>query len=131
MIKFFSRFKIIFYLVNLVLIILYIFPGSLLGFIVYDDIKIQPQITADIVISSNHFYVFVLMSFLGIFTFYDLKKINSLFIYLIFLSVILELSHMIIPNRSFQWSDLFGNLVGVIIVFFINILIKKYGIFQK
>jgi len=131
MIKFFSRFKIIFYLVNLVLIILYIFPGSLLGFIVYDDIKIQPQITADIVISSNHFYVFVLMSFLGILTFYDLKKINSLFIYLIFLSVILELSHMIIPNRSFQWSDLFGNLVGVIIVFFINILIKKYGIFQK
>ena len=131
MIKFFSRFKIIFYLVNLVLIILYIFPGSLLGFIVYDDIKIQPQITADIVISSNHFYVFVLMSFLGILTFYDLKKINSLFIYLIFLSVILELSHMIIPNRSFQWSDLFGNLAGVIIVFFINILIKKYGIFQK
>ncbi len=131
MIKFFSRFKIIFYLVNLVLIILYIFPGSLLGFIVYDDIKIQPQITADIVISSNHFYVFVLMSFLGILTFYDLKKINSLFIYLIFLSVILELSHMIIPNRSFQWSDLFGNLVGVIIVFFINILIRKYGIFQK
>ena len=131
MIKFFSRFKIIFYLVNLVLIILYIFPGSLLGFIVYDDIKIQPQITADIVISSNHFYVFVLMSFLGILTFYDLKKINSLFIYLIFLSVILELSHMIIPNRSFQWSDLFGNLTGVIIVIIFYILINKYGFFKK
>ena len=131
MIKFFSRFKIIFYLVNLVLIILYIFPGSLLGFIVYDDIKIQPQITADIVISSNHFYVFVLMSFLGILTFYDLKKINSLFIYLIFLSVILELSHMIIPNRSFQWSDLFGNLIGVIIVILLNNLINKYDLFKK
>ena len=33
---------------------------------------------------------------------------------------------MIIPERSFQWSDLFGNLCGVIVVILIRNLISKY-----
>jgi len=37
MIKFFSKFKIIFYSINFFLILLYLFPGSLLGLIIYED----------------------------------------------------------------------------------------------
>jgi hypothetical protein len=43
----------------------------------------------------------------------------------------LEIFHLVIPERSFQWSDLFGNLIGVFIVILIKILISNYGIFKK
>ena len=131
MIKLFSKFKIIFYCINFILIFLYLFPGSLLGLIIYDDKKIQPQITPDFVISSNHFYVFVFISLIGFFSFVKPKQIKILTFYLIFLSIFLEISHLIIPERSFQWSDLFGNLLGVIIVIFIKNLINKYGSSEK
>ena len=131
MIKFFSKFKIIFYFINCILIFLYLFPGSLLGLIIYDNKKIQPQITPDFVISSNHFYVFVFISLIGFLSFVKPKQIKVLTFYLIFLSVFLEILHLIIPERSFQWSDLFGNLLGVVIVIFIKNLINKYGSSKK
>ncbi len=131
MIKFFSTYKIIFYLINFFFIFLYLFPGSLLGIALYGDKRIQPQITNDFIISSNHFYVFVLISIIGFLTFIKLKQINYLILYLVLLSIILEIFHLIIPSRSFQWSDLFGNFFGVIIVILANNLIKKYGVFKK
>ena len=128
---FFSKFKIIFYFLNVILIFLYLFPGSLLGIIIYDNKKIQPQLTPDFFISSNHFYVFTLISIIGFLSFIKKKHIRLLTIYLILLSIILETFHLIIPERSFEWSDLLGNLLGVFIVIISNILIKKYGYFKK
>ena len=129
--KFFSRYKIIFYFSNILSIILYLYPGSLLGWIIYDNKSIQPQITPDFVISSNHFYVFVLISIIGFLTFANSKKNILLILYLIFLSVTLEIFHLVIPERSFQWPDLFGNLLGVIVVILLNNFINKYGRFKK
>tara|TARA_B100001142_G_scaffold310406_1_gene343859 strand:- start:1116 stop:1511 length:396 start_codon:yes stop_codon:yes gene_type:complete len=131
MINFFSRFKIIFYLINFCLVFLYLFPGSLIGLIIYDDKKIQPQITSDFLVSSNHFYVFTLISVIGFLSFIKMREIKGLIVYLIFLGIFLEILHLIIPERSFQWSDLFGNLLGVFIVILINNLINKYGLFKK
>jgi len=131
MIKIFFKFKIIFYFVNFCLVFLYLFPGSLLGMILYGNKKIQPQITPDFYISSNHFYVFALISIIGFLSFIKNKEINYLIAYLVFLSIILEIFHLFIPERSFQWSDLFGNLVGVLIVIFIKILIYRYGTHKK
>ena len=131
MMNFFSKYKIIFYFVNFFLIFLYLFPGSLLGYVIYKDINTQPQITSNFIISSNHFYSFVLISVIGFLTFIRLKQNKYLIIYLISLSIILELFHLIISARSFQWSDLFGNLFGVIIVILINHFIKKYEFFKK
>ena len=131
MYKFFSTNKIIFYSLNFFLVLLYLFPGSLMGLIIYDNKQIQPQITPNFVISSNHFYIFVLISIIGFLTFLKQGQIKNLTIYLIFLSIVLEIFHLFIPERSFEWSDLFGNLVGVIIVILIKNLISKYGIFKK
>ena len=131
MIKFFSNYKIVFYSINFSLIFLYIFPGSLLGFILYGSEKIQPQITPDFIISSNHFYVFILFTLIGFFTFIKKDQIKFLIIYLISLSILLEILHLIIPERSFQWSDLFGNLAGVLVVISIKNLINKYEFFKK
>jgi hypothetical protein len=129
--KFFSKNKNFFYLINFCLIFFYIFPGSLLGLVIYNDIKLQPQITSDFIISSNHFYAFMIISVIGFFTFIEIKQIKFLIIYLVLLSVTLELLHLIIPQRSFEWTDLFGNLLGVIVVIFVNSLINKYGVFKK
>ena len=129
MTKFFSNYKLIFYCTNFFLIFLYLFPGSVLGWIIYSDKKIQPQITPDFFISSNHFYVFIFLTILGFLTFKKKNQIRILIIYLILLSVILEIFHLFMPERSFQWSDLFGNLLGVVIVIFVNKLINKYAVF--
>tara|TARA_X000000950_G_scaffold224388_1_gene270474 strand:+ start:1176 stop:1571 length:396 start_codon:yes stop_codon:yes gene_type:complete len=129
--KFFSTYKVIFYTINISLIILYLYPGSLLGLIIYDNKSLQPQITPDFVISSNHFYVFILISIVGFLTFSNSKKNIFLITYLIFLSITLEILHLAIPERSFQWSDLFGNLSGVTVVILLNNFINKYGRFKK
>ena len=119
-------FKIGFYTLNIILIILYLFPGSILGWFLYNDHLVQPQITRNFIISSNHVYAFVLLTSLGIFSFYDTKKINFLIVYLFLLSIILELFHIIIPVRGFEMSDLFGNIVGVILVIFIYKIVIRY-----
>jgi hypothetical protein len=119
-------FKIGFYTSNIILIILYLFPGSILGWFLYNDHLVQPQITRNFIISSNHVYAFVLLASLGLFSFHNTKKINFLIVYLFLLSIILELFHIIIPNRGFEMSDLFGNILGVILVVFIYKVVIRY-----
>jgi len=113
---FFPYFKILFYIANIVLIILYVFPGSILGWFIYGNAGLQPQITSDFIVSSNHVYAFIVLSVLGYIS-YENHKLNFLFIYLFSISLFLETLHIIIPNRGFEFSDLFGNILGVLIVY--------------
>ena len=126
MINIFSRYRFIFYFFNFVMIFLYLFPGSILGFYLYGDLKKQPQITPDFLISTNHLYAFLILSVIGFFTFNKKEQFKIISIYLILLSIILEFLHLLIPERSFQFSDLFGNLIGVVIVIILSFFFKKY-----
>ena len=119
-------FKIGFYFANIILITLYLYPGSIFGYFLYNDCYTQPQITRDFIISSNHAYAFIVLTSLGVLSFHNTKKINFLIIYLFLLSIILELIHIIIPVRGFELSDLFGNIVGVILVVFIYKVVIRY-----
>ena len=120
-------FKTGFYFANIVLMIFYLYPGSILGCFFYNDCYIQPQITQDFIVSANHVYAFILLTSLGLFSFHNTKKINFLIFYLFLLSIILELFHIIIPNRGFEMSDLFGNIVGVILVILIYKIVIRYA----
>ena len=133
MINYFSKYKFFFYLCNFILIILYLYPGSILGWFLYNDVSLQPQITPNIdsIVSSNHFYAFLILSLIGFFTYKTIEKLKYLSIYLILLSIILEILHYYIPERSFEFSDLFGNLIGVIIVIIIFYLYKKNENFKN
>jgi len=126
MINFFSKYKFIFYLSNFILLVLYLFPGSLLGCYLYNDCQLQPQLTKDFLVSTNHLYAFSLLSVIGLFTYKNSNKLNFLNLYLILLSIVLEISHLFIPERGFELSDLFGNLLGVSIVLIINFFYRKY-----
>ena len=114
--------KYAFYFLNVLLIILYIYPGSIFGWIVYGDFQKQPRLSPDFFASSNHVYAFLILTFLGVLAF-DRKKLKKIFIYLFLISIILEFCHKFIPHRSFEYTDLYGNFLGVLIVF---LLFKFY-----
>ena len=115
-----------FHTANLILIIFYLYPGSLLGFFLYNDISIQPQITRDFLISSNHFYAFVILSISGFIAYNKTTRINVLITYLFLLSIIIEFFHIIIPNRNFELNDLFGNFLGVVLVIIFYKIKNRY-----
>ena len=125
MFNFFLKNKFIFYLCNLILIFLYLFPGSVLGWFLYNDLSLQPQITPDFIISTNHLYAFLIISTIGLLTFNISNQFIYISLYLIFLSLALEVAHYFIPKRSFEFSDLFGNLLGVFIVLILFYFFKK------
>ena len=117
--------RIIFHILILILIILSLYPGSIPGFLIYGDFKLQPQITKDFLyISSQHLYVYLLVSALGFFSYLRDEKFNLVVIYLFFLSIILEVTHLVISERSFQIKDLTGNILGVLIAYTIVLIYK-------
>ena len=115
--------KFLFHILNFILIIFYIYPGSIMGYLVYNDFSKQPQITLDFMVSSNHVYAFFLISLAGLIAYFKYNK-NFIILYLISISVILEVLHLIIPERSFQISDLLGNELGVLIAYFFIKFVK-------
>ncbi|MBO6489770.1 MAG: VanZ family protein [Pelagibacteraceae bacterium] len=117
--------RILFHILILILIILSLYPGSILGFLLYGDFKLQPQITKNFsYISSQHLYVYLLVSALGFFSYLRDKKFNLVVIYLFFLSIILEVTHLVISERSYQIEDLTGNILGVLIAYTIVLIYK-------
>ena len=131
MINYFSKYKFIFFLCNIVLIVLSLFPGSLLGCYFYNDCKIQPQISANFIISTNHLYAYIVLSVIGFLTFQKNNQFNILSIYLILLSIVLEVLQYFVPNRSFELPDLFGNLAGAIIAIIIFYFFKNNENFKN
>ena len=117
--KIFLFTKTTFHISNIGLILIYLYPGSIFGWIVYGDKQKQPQLTSDFLIfSSNHVYAFLVLSLLGLISYYK-NHVKILFFYLFFISIFLELCHILIPQRSFELKDLTGNFLGVFIIFII------------
>ena len=122
-----SKIKILFNTINVIFIVLYIWPGSILGWLLYGKLHKQPQLTSDFLsISSNHVYAFLLLSFLGLLAYYKTKKLLIL-IYLTLSSILLEVSHFFIPHRSFQFDDLWGNIVGVLLSIILITIFNFWG----
>ena len=122
--------KFIFHIANILLIVFYLFPGSIMGYLLYNDYKTQPQLTPDFIVSSNHVYVFTIISLLGFVTYAKDKVFKIIIAYFFFIAIFLELLHLIIPERSFEIKDLGGNIFGVVIslvIFLIFKLRKKNG----
>ena len=121
--------KFVFHTSILFLIIISLYPGSLLGYLLYGDWGQQPYLIKNpFGTTINHFIYYIYVSLLGLFLFFRTKNFQKLFYSLLFLSVILELLHFIIPNRSFQLYDLIGNILGVIVAYS---SVKIYLFFNK
>ena len=119
--------KLFFHILNILFFIVYLYPGSILGLLLYGNVSKQPQLTKDFIfsfseISSNHIYAFTFLSLFGFFCYFKKKK-NLIIFYLFSISIFLELLHIIIHERSFQISDLYGNIIGVFISLLITYII--------
>ena len=121
--------KFIFHISTLFLIIISLYPGSLLGYLLYGDLSQQPDVIKNpFGTTINHFIYYAYVSLLGFFLYLKNQNFQKLAYSLFFLSVILEGFHFIIPNRSFQLSDLLGNILGVIVAYFV---VKTYLLFKS
>ena len=122
-------FKSIFNASVLILIIISLWPGSLIGYIIYIDLSRQPDIIQNpLGTSINHFISYFCVSLLGLLAYLKTENLNKLVYGLFFLSVTLEFFHLIIPNRSFQLTDLLSNIFGVAVAY---LVIKIYLLFNK
>ena len=121
--------KSIFHISVLFLIIISLYPGSLLGYLLYGDWGQQPNLIKNpFGTTINHFIYYFYVSLLGFFLYSRSENFTKLVYGLFFLSVILELFHFIIPNRSFQLGDLIGNILGVVVAYSV---LKIYLFFNK
>ena len=119
--------KYLYYFSLIALFALYLFPGSLIGYLLYGDFGKQPDfIPNPIGTSINHALAFFYLSVIGLVSCLRDKSFYKIIIFLTFVSIVLELSHYFVPNRSFQFLDLIANLLGVILAIFIIIFYKKY-----
>ena len=119
--------KCLYYFSLLALLILYLFPGSLIGYFLYEDLDKQRDLIPNpIGTSINHTLAFLYLSILSLISYIRDKRFNQNIIFLISLSIILELSHYFIPNRSFEFLDLFANLFGTFLAIFVIIFYKKH-----
>ena len=115
-----SYLRILFHILTLLLIILSLYPGSILGFLLYGNFEYHPQLTKDFAyISSNHLYVYFILSALGFFSYLKDNKFKLIIIYLFFLSFFLEILHFVIPERFFEIPDLLSNILGVLIAYMV------------
>ena len=121
--------KFIFHISVLFLIIISLYPGSLLGYLFYGDFGQQPNLIKNpFGTTINHFICYVYISLLGLFLYLRMENFQRIFYGLLFLSIILELLHFIIPNRSFQLGDLIANILGVLVAYFV---VKIYLLFRS
>tara|TARA_Y100000591_G_C21246635_1_gene411607 strand:- start:30 stop:428 length:399 start_codon:yes stop_codon:yes gene_type:complete len=125
-----SLIKYLYYFSLIGLLVLYFFPGSILGYFFYKDFSQQPDLFPNpLGISINHLLAFSYLSLICLIRSGNNISFNRNVFFLIALSILTELSHIIIPQRSFEYFDLFANLLGtsiaIIVVFFYKR--RRYG----
>ena len=122
--------RYLYYFSFVVLLTLYLFPGSLIGYFLYGDLSKQPNLIPNpLGASINHALAFFYLSILGLICYIKGIELRKNLIFLISFSLLSELSHLFIPNRSFEYLDLFSNLLGTFLAIVIIFLYKnfKYG----
>ncbi len=119
-------FKYLFYFSLIVLLILYLFPGSLIGYILYGNFGKQPDLISNpIGTSINHLIFFFYVSIIGFIFRINQKTFLNSFSFLFLVSISLELLHYLIPNRAFELNDLYANSLGVLLAYLIFKFFKK------
>ena len=110
--------KFVFHISVLLLIILSLYPGSLIGFLLYGDLGQQPNLIKNpFGTTINHFISYFYVSLLGFVVYLKKENFQKIVYGLFFLSVILEVLQFVVPNRAFQLGDLVGNILGVMVAY--------------
>ena len=115
----------IYYFSLVILFIIYLFPGSLIGYFLYGNLGQQPNLIPNpIGTSINHLIFFSYITILALIVRPKVKNVFTDYKIILFISFILEILHFIIPNRAFEFYDLIANMLGVLIIMFIKRFLK-------
>ena len=115
----------VYYFSLLVLLILYLFPGSLIGYLLYGNLGQQPNLISNpIGTSINHLIFSSYITILAMTVRLRIKNILNNYRFILFISCLLEIFHLIVPNRAFELNDLLANFTGVVIIILIYSFIK-------
>ena len=117
--------KTSFHLLNIILIIFYLYPGTLLT-LFSNNIDIQSELKEEYIILFDHFFSFLIFGIISLSAFSSKQKF--ILIYLLFISIFLEIMNLVIPNRSFEINDLYANLFGILISL---VLFKSFQFWRK
>ena len=132
--------KFIFYISILLLIVITLYPGSLLGLLLYGDQGFQPNLAVnpyftplrsiDYALASiiNHFVFYFCLSTLGLCLYWRSQNFQKIVYGLFFLSIFLEVLQFAIPRRAFEIYDVSANFTGVLVAY---CLIKIYNSWSK
>ena len=121
----FKLIEYVYYFSLLILLILYLFPGSLIGYLLYGNLGYQPNFLANpIGTSINHLIFFSYITALAIIVRLRVKNIFTNYRVILCISCVLEIFHLIVPNRAFELYDLIANMTGVVIILLINSFMK-------
>ena len=115
----------IYYFSLIILFILYLYPGSLIGYFLYGNLQQQPNLIHNPMGTSiNHLIFFSYITTLALIIRSKVVNIFTEYKMILFISFILEILHFVIPNRAFEFYDLIANILGVLIIIFIKRFIK-------
>ena len=122
----FKLLEYLYYFSLVILLIFYLFPGSLIGHFLYGNLSQQPDLIPNpIGTSINHLIFFIFLGFLAFIVRIKKKKFANSLQFLLIVSISLEILHYFIPNRAFEYNDLFANCIGVILTYLLIQLILK------
>ena len=109
-----------------ILFVLYLFPGSLIGYFLYGNLGRQPDLIPNpIGTSINHLISFIFLSFIAFILRVRKQNFINSFQFLFFISIFLEFLHRFIPNRAFEYNDLLANTIGVVFAYLLIKFILK------
>lgn len=113
--KYLVIFKTAFYTWLFLILIISIYPGNLIGLIFSGDSTRYPggEKTNNFFELFSHVMTYFVLSFLAYFSFDFKKNVNRKIIFLSIFSILMEIVHIFIPDRSYENYDLFMNLLGI------------------
>ena len=132
--------KFIFYTSVLLLIVITLYPGSLLGLLLYGDLSLQPNLALNPYFTPipthlytyasiiNHFIAYFFISTLGLCLCLRSRNFQKIVYGLFFSSIFLELLQIIVPRRVFEIYDVSANFAGVLVAY---CLIEIYKLWNK
>ena len=135
---FFKNINYLYLLSLLVILVFYFFPGDIVSYFMYGNFDTDHNSTQNPIshtiyflintggYSINHILTFSYITAGGLLTYFKKKNLYMGLYFFILLSVILELIHLITPNRAFELNDVLANMMGVACVFFVFKLKKKF-----
>ncbi len=118
--------KFIFFTNIFVIVLLSVYPGSLLGLIFFGNDDVLPG--SD---KSHHFIAYFITTIFGLLAYSEKNIFLQLSFSLLLLGSILEIIQIWIPNRSFELLDMLSNTSGVVIGLGVIQIFNKIKVIKK